>query len=319
VPIPINNHPNSVVISDLDGDGDLDVVTPGVLSDDLLIFENDGRGTLTRGPRLTFPGGAFWALAGDFDEDGRPDLALSVTLNGVHILLGDGRLGFTEATPLPVAVPGYVAAGDLDGDGHTDLVVSVFDPAEVVAFLGDGKGGFTKSAEVPVDDGATNVTIADADADGRADVLVSCSRANRIAVLAGDGAGGLGAPASLVVGDWPTAIRALGDGRFVATTNLGNTLAVIDPTQGSDREIPVGNGPIDAAVADLDGDGVPEIAITDKFDNTLTILKDLKPVLTLPTGDGPTPIAAGDIDGDGRLDLVVLDGFTNDLVLYLAR
>jgi len=92
-------HPRSIVAVDVDGDGDLDLVVANEGSGDLSVLEGDGEGGFGLAPYslvvitpciqcLT------WVGAGDFDEDGRPDLVVIQAADDlVFILLN--RLGST--------------------------------------------------------------------------------------------------------------------------------------------------------------------------------------------------------------------------------
>jgi hypothetical protein len=166
------------------------------------------------------------------------------------------------------------------------------------------------------------VAIGDFDGDGAADVAIACARANGVAVYPR----GAAPPTIVATGDWPIGIVAMPAGsatEILGVDNLGASAFLIG-AGGRLRALPAGVGPIAAHAADVDGDGVPEIAISNKFDNTMWILArgdggDYTVAAMLPTGDGPTPFALADLDGDGRTDIVVADGFSNDLVVYFQR
>jgi hypothetical protein len=325
--IPTGAHPNALVLADLDRDGDLDVIVPGLVSADLWIHENLG-GAVQPGRALPLAAGAIAAAAADFDEDGAVDLALSMPgASRVDVLAAGQALVLRPLVELALEVPADVRAGDLDGDGHVDLVVSRYQPGAIWTLRGDGRGGFGPPRLHDAPGGAVALGLGDVDGDGRLDVAAACATADTIAILSGDGAGGLAPARELAVGRWPSFVLPVDlDGaapvELVATTNLGDTLAVA--RRAAVVESPAGAGPIAAAAADLDGDGLPEIAVTHKWENTVGLYRaaaggGLTPVATLPAGDGPTPLALGDIDGDGRLDLVVANGFSNDVVVYLRR
>src|SRR5947209_4992435 len=83
---------------------------------------------------------------GDFNADGKPDLAVANdSSDNVAILLGKGNGAFAQAAGSPVAVgslPTPVAVGDFNGDGRQDLLVGNSNSGTVSVLLGNGGGGF---------------------------------------------------------------------------------------------------------------------------------------------------------------------------------
>jgi hypothetical protein len=112
--------------------------------------------------------------AGDFDGDGRLDLAVSVAAaggTGVSVLLGDGQGGFGAPHLSDTAIqPGALAAGDLDGDCRLDLAVMRID-GTVVPMLGRGDGTFAPDIDYRTSGGA--LVVADVDGDHLPDVVTS--------------------------------------------------------------------------------------------------------------------------------------------------
>ncbi len=319
--IPVPTHPNALVTGDFDGDGDIDVVVFGIVSFDYQVFEND-HGRLVPHARVPLDGGPLQAVAADFDEDGVLDLAVTLpSSKRVAILHGGGDLTFAETSSVSLDLPNEVATAHLGGDPNVDLAVTRFDPGGLWLLHGDGRGAFVADDPIDAPQGAGSLAVADFDGDGVADVAVACARANMVAIYPG----GAGPPRTVATGDWPMAlapIASAGQTEILGVDNLGAAGFLIGP--GGLRPLPAGAGPIAAHAADLDGDGVLDIGITNKFDNTFWILKrtsggDYAVAEILPTGDGPTPFAFADLDGDGRMDIIVANGFSNDLVVYYQR
>jgi hypothetical protein len=148
---------NSVAIADMNGDGFLDIIAPperagGNLP---LILLGDGKGNWKAWDTVKWPFGLNYGsvVAGDFNHDGKMDLAFGVHLNGIWMWLGDGKGNFTDSSdglPNDFATR-RILATDVDHDGSLDIVAISEGPTsvqrdnaprypKVLAFLNDGKG-----------------------------------------------------------------------------------------------------------------------------------------------------------------------------------
>jgi len=86
-------------------------------------------------------------VVGDFNGDGKPDLASADTYGeGISLLLGNGDGSFQKSAPYPPDfLPVAVVAGDFNGDGKTDLATTNFDHNTVSVLLGNGDGTFSRT------------------------------------------------------------------------------------------------------------------------------------------------------------------------------
>jgi len=131
---PAGAEAENVVLSDLNGDGKLDIVVADTSSDAVGVLLGNGDGTFQ--PQKTFPSGGngpFWVAVANVNGDGQPDLVVAncgsacPSAQGlVGVLLGNEAGGFQTAAVFDSG--GYVAVdiatSDLNGDGKPDLVVA---------------------------------------------------------------------------------------------------------------------------------------------------------------------------------------------------
>ena len=134
------------------------------------------------------------ADVGDFDGDGRQDLAIADTgLDAVHIRIGKGDGTFEPRESFPgLADPRQVAVADFDGDGNEDLAVAAHrakatDSVTVLRGKGDGSFAPHSSFALPGDAAAGSIAVGDFDADGLADLAVTS--AAHVSVRRGQGDG----------------------------------------------------------------------------------------------------------------------------------
>ena len=294
-------------------------------------------------------------LIADLNGDGRMDLAVAnIEGRSVSVLLGDGRGNFAGAPGSPFAAgdgPSDVASGDINGDGQADLVVANHGTKYVTVLVGDGHGGFSPAPKSPFtvksDPHPHGVALADFNGDGKLDVLVDDWQHDQVTVLFSDRADGFVSPGvSLSVGRMPyhkaRAADVNGDGRAdILTTNMkGDNATVLlgdgrgGFTQAAGSPFATGRSPFYLAVADLNRDDKPDLAIatysgqgSDPSDDGVTVLLGdgrggFTPMPGSPfktTGRASGALAVGDINGDGRTDIAVANGVSNDVTILLSN
>jgi type II secretory pathway component GspD/PulD (secretin) len=233
------------------------------------------------------------------------------TSNNVTVLLGNGDGTFQEAGGSPYTVgtsPGAIVLADFNGDGDLDFAVANQGDNTISVFKGDGKGGFTEFPGSPF--ALTNTaTIAEKGP-------VAMVAANlRNATLTNN------APeVDLAVVNQATNNVAILLGSVDANDNLRLTEATNSP-------IAVGQSPVAIATGDLDGNGVPDLAIVNQTDNTVSILLGSSNAdgtfsaptgSPLPTATTPAGIAIANFTGGTVPSLAVTNKGQGTLGIYVG-
>lgn len=215
-----------LAVGDLDGDEKPDILvantdgTQTYTGDTASIFLNDGQDGLRILPPLIV-GKAPKALAlGDFDHDGRLDLAVTNewdSMVSVFPGMGNGNFGARSTYPAFQDVRDIIAA-DIDHDGNLDLITSNADSQVVSVLRGNSQGRFTSDyAPVSVGSYPSYLLAADVDCDGYMDVLINSQLQPIVSLMRGNAQGRLSYPIDLPADQVPTDIAVCdvdGDGKL---------------------------------------------------------------------------------------------------------
>jgi hypothetical protein len=232
---------SNLAVGDLDGDGNLDVVASNPKASSVSRFMGRPGGALA--PAIDEPIGVrgasepYSVAIGDYNRDGRLDVAVAVDVNAVVAVKlgnGDGTLQPEVTYPLGGAGSFILITRDMDLDGNLDLVCANRGSNNVSVLLGRGDGTFRRRllSSTGPDTGPYSVAVADFNLDGVPDVATAAFRKSSVSVLIG-----------------------IGDGRFEPPIDSGPTGVI---TYG-------------VVAADFNGDGKPDLATANANTNDVTV------------------------------------------------
>src|SRR5713226_600481 len=279
--------PVRIIATDMNADDKLDLVislttgipTYGAVS--ILLGVGDG----TFQPRREYATGTFGALvAGDFNGDGKQDVAVAKEPSTASVLLGNGDGTLDRPTEYGTGKGvAAVATGDFNGDGYLDLVVANSacncPHGTVSILLGNGDGTFAPQATFVTGRGPSGIIARDFNADGKLDLAVTNRMDNNVSILLGNGDGTFQTRVDYAAGPGAAGITAddfNGDGNLdIAVADANTPISFRDQGLVS---ILLGNGdgtfqthldantgslrPLDVTTGDFDGDGFVDIAVT---------------------------------------------------------
>lgn len=279
---PLGAVPRLAAVADFDLDGHPDIAV--ACSSGIIVLGGTGGGTFTVLSITNSVSNLYPITAGDFNNDGLPDIATAhAALNGqMHILLGDGGGAFQS----PISYPTFLSETSI-----RDLVCAHMDSDNNLDILACYR-------RAPAGGGNNEVRLYNGNGDGTFQTSPSSSRA----VLQS------GIPSNIITGNF-------GGGQTTETLaiSLSLDLVSIDFAQtppGRTFSVYGGDRGYDLCSADFDGDAAADLAVTNLTDVIIKMNDPLNPGTfqdTAFTTNGTPSIQfldSGDVNGDGNPDLV---------------
>ncbi|CAF2592068.1 unnamed protein product [Rotaria sp. Silwood2] len=285
------SHPEGVTASDLNGDGNLDIIVANYGANNIGIFMGTGVGTYA--PQVAVATGAGSGpqavAASDVNGDGNADIIVAnFDGNKVGVFLGTGHGTFSPQVTYPTDAgsrPRSVVVADLNDDNKGDIIVANREGSYVAVFFNKGDGTFYPQVKYSTGAGSwpRSVVVADVNGDGTLDVIVANSRTNNVGIFLNKG-----------------------DGTLATQTTL--------PTDPLPRAV---------TVADINDDGKIDILYISSANDNFGLYRNtgngifvLQGPYAVGAGSSPYGIAAADLNGDGKIDIVVGNHGTNNVGVF---
>jgi hypothetical protein len=350
--LPVGPHPDSVVVADINGDGKPDLISANRGDSTLTIWTNAGNGSFGSNATLIVGLQPGCVAAVDINGDGKVALISANTGSvspwvgtNLTVLTNDGSGDFGSNATLTVdKFPYSLAVADINGDGTPDLVsLSIEQIVNKITLLtNNGSGGFVFKSSLNLDAASHYcVVAADVNGDGKPDLIynsdTTISTPASLTVLTNDGSGNFGFKTSIPVSiDQQYLFNSYGFSFVAADVNHDGHVdlicATVYPSRlivltnngsgdfGTNAILSVGSGADAVAVADINGDGNPDLISANA--KTLTVLTNNGHGgwgfnSTLAVGAGPVSLVAADLNGDGRPDLISANYTDNTLTVLI--
>jgi hypothetical protein len=355
VTFPVGGSPEAS--GDFNGDGKIDLVIaddgdPNVADDgSVRLLLGNGDGTFKTATNVAENLNLVSIAIADFNGDQRLDIAFAThsgnTTNpngSITVLLGNGDATFGD--PRTFDVQGDIssfAVGNFDSDLRPDLAVLIGVPLKLTIFTGNGDGSFAAGTDILGFSSAptgSRILVADLNEDAHSDLVIGLYR--RLVTMLGNGDGTFQSPVdapgvSPLAAGYPVPFSVVdfdGDGKLdlvirLATQSFGGNNNFVETLLGN------GDGTLQPptivasdvqgmfpAAGDFNGDGHPDLAITDAFLNQVN--------LYLGNGDGsfrlaqsfntsgyPFLVLAVDLTSDQAPELVTENGFDRAIATLL--
>ena len=326
----------TVFSADLDGDGDLDVLSASIDDNKIAWYANDGSGNFGTQQIITTSVDEAWGIyAADIDNDGDMDVVSSSAGDdriAWYANDGSGNFGSQQTITTHANLVRRIHVSDMDGDGDLDIVSTSANTGHIYWYKNNTNGNSWTEEIVSSSETTGTVYLTDFDNDGAIDLLATSG--GYVGWYKNNSNGTFGAFQSFSTGNLSVfgsyAADLDGDGYQDVLVALRSDGVLWYKNNG--------NGTFDSQqlitapaltlfayhvyATDLDGDGDMDVLSASSNDNKVAWYENdgngnfgAQQVITT-NADGARNIYAADLDGDGDLDVLSASGDDNKIAWY---
>jgi alpha-tubulin suppressor-like RCC1 family protein len=335
--VSFTDDPDDVAVGDVDGDGDLDLLTTMPYEEVVGVRLNNGLGSFSGSQNVSVGRYPSSLVVGDLDGDGDLDLVTADdnSIGTASVRFNNGAGIFSGSQNVSVGNrPQSVAVGDVDGDGDLDLLTANNGSNNVSVRFNNGTGIFSGAASVSVGAQPRSLDLGDVDGDGDLDLVTANFIGSTSSVRFNDGLGNFisGSEVSVdilcqdvtlgdVDGDNDLDLLVAAASRVSMRLNdgMGNFSGTTSISMGG-----TGSGsPFRLAMGDVDGDSDLDLLATMSSRVVSVRLNDgtggFNGTGSVAVGTDPHGLALGDVDGDGDLDLLAANNLDYSVSVRLNQ
>jgi hypothetical protein len=289
----VNGDTAAVTVGDFNADGKPDLASAGHTGSNngsVCVLINNGDGTFaTAVVYSTGPSSNTGAIAaGDFNGDGKSDLAATDSPNNVvSVFINNGNGTFAAEVEYPSGSgPSSVAVADFNGDSKPDLAITNLSGDTISVLINNGNGTFAAKVDYPTGVGSNPLSIAagDFNGDGKPDLATANNSNSMMSVL---------------------------------INNRSGTFA-------SKVDYATGTLPYSVVIGDFTGDGKPDLAVANYSSNRASVFRNngngtfaAKVDFTTGANSNPTAIGAGDVNADGKPDMATANNNNGSVSVFI--